>query len=190
MCLSGSISGRDERFCLPLAPPGQLHARAARHPWLSRALPKPPSAPRAPPQGPAGPQAEGLRDGPVTEAWEAFWGNAAMHVQSSALSIPSCGLAPSRLSPKPGRRWAYSPWQAHFRPQLAATPACVPGEARGFLRSRKLLLPSRPQRERGRRAAGFPVGVLQPAAPLDKARGPPPSLPFPRLPSPHCDRRG
>lgn len=67
-------------------------------------------------------------------------------------------------------------WQEHFRSQFAVAPACVPGEARGFLRSRKLLLPSRPQGERGRRTSRFPADVLQRAAPPDEAHGLPARL--------------
>lgn len=44
-CSSGSISGWDERFCLPLALPGQPHAWATCHCWPTQTLPGLPQLP-------------------------------------------------------------------------------------------------------------------------------------------------
>lgn len=185
MCLSGSISGRDERFCLPLAPPQQPHARATRHHWLSQTLPKP--LPQLPwPHRRGRPAYRQKASEMVRPAWAASWGKCCCaRTRLPALSRePS--LQPPELWPSPrppltqDRHCACTQasmrWQEHFRSQFAVAPACVPGEARGFLRSRKLLLPSRPRGERGRRTSRFPADVLQRAAPPDEAHGLPARL--------------
>ena len=159
----------------------------------SAGRPRAPSAPRAPQRGPAGPRADdGLRDGwagdrglgsILGKRCGACTGLPAPGVQP-ATNAPSVGLAPGHLSPKPGRTGLGAAAALHT--SLCARPSAA-SEARGFLRSRKLLLPSRPQHERGRCATGLPAHVLQRAAPQTR------SVACPRpcsAKSPRGDRRG
>lgn len=173
MCASASISGWDERFCLPLAPPGQLHAWATCHHWPTQPLPRPPQLPQ-PHCGdqPAHKQKAYKMVWPMMwlgnslgEMWQYFCGKG--HFALSFLYFhfnpPSCGLTPSYLAPKTDAVHARmcmhtGPFTmtAAFQTPACSHPACVPGPARGFLSSRKLLLPFRPLRETERKAYWSP----------------------------------